>query len=175
MCLSMESLMSWPTNLPQYFISAKIFVLIRSTTLPWGHLLPPQLVTTNHLDLQITPLWALQVVHPQAHQVALLRVHQAARLWAHQVAHLQDLWVGPLMSPLGLQAHLEADQIIHPAPQVHLVHLAPQPAISETLRAHPTPIMFSSSQILHKVMAILMRPSLTNLWARIPANLGLSL
>ena len=45
-----------PTNLPQYFILAKISMPIQSTNLPQGHLLSPRMVTSNHLDLRDDPL-----------------------------------------------------------------------------------------------------------------------
>ena len=118
----MGSHKSWPANLPWYFILAKTSMLIRFTTLLQGCLPLPQMVTTNHLDLQITPLWALQVVHPQAHQAAPLWGHQVAHLQASQVTYLQDLWAGPLTSLPGPQACLEASQTTHLALQVHWAH-----------------------------------------------------
>ena len=122
---------------------------IRFIILLWGHLPPPQMITTNHLDHQITPIWALQVVHPKAHQVAPLQGHQASHLWA-----------GPLTSLPGPQACLEACQTIHLALQVRQAHqarLALQPAILETLGVYSTPIMSSSNQTLYKGMEILMQ------------------
>ena len=56
---SMRSPMSRHANLLQFFTLAKNFMLIQSTNPPRGHLLLPQMVTSNHLDLRITL--------PQAH------------------------------------------------------------------------------------------------------------